>query len=155
MQSYAAMVLVVVDRRYIRVSFCGKCLISLLGELLCHQAKLIECSSHSLVPSPCLPFPTSHTLFSLLLIDALECFCTENAAFDCDFEVLLFSPCCLLRTVLMVCFQEVLQYLGGYGKPVLQLIYPLLHYGTALYYRTFLIALYSTSTTGVRVLPSC
>ena len=48
-------------------SFCRKCLISILGELLCHQAKLIECSSHSLVPLPCLPFPTNHTLLSLLV----------------------------------------------------------------------------------------
>ena len=64
MQSYAAMVLTVIET-YLWV-FAGS-LISLLGELLCHQAKLIECSSHSLVPLPCLPFPTNHTLLSLLV----------------------------------------------------------------------------------------
>ena len=48
----------------------------------------------------------------------------------------------------MVCCQEVLQHLGGYGKPVLLLIYHLLHYVTAaLYDGTVLIALYSTSST--------
>ena len=80
----------------------------------------------------------------------------ENAAFDCVLEVLLFSPYWFLCMVLMVCCQEVLQHLGGFGKPVLLRIYPRLHYVTAaLYNGTVLIALYSTSTTGVLVLRSC
>jgi hypothetical protein len=70
----------------------------------------------------------------VLLIDGLECFSTMRMLL-----LIVFLKCsCFPRTVFYVryswlCSQEVLQYLGGYGKPGPLLIYPLhLHYDTAL-----------------------
>ena len=142
--------------RYVPVSFCGKCLILLLGELLCQQAKLIEWSSHSLVPLPSLPFCPitlcSHCWWVDWWVGVF--FHHENAAFDCVFELLLFSLYCLLHTVLMVMLSR--STAVPLEATINQYYYWFTLYSTKRLHCTtaVLIALYSASTSGVLVLPS-